>query len=240
MSDIYPPASPLLTLTGKAKKGRHTLGGADFAPRKSSAGIASSAKRTSKSAGRPRSAGARLPTFTELRAPLSSSSPLHSVASNSSSPPSSPLASRSSLGRIAPSRSAMSIVTSGSTTPNLSYGISPSHSRHASIHSRQGSGQDQSHAHQVLADDLTRALLASNVSSHTRPAGGRSATTRLSWVGTTSSRFLGVVQEEEEGASEEDGRPKKRKRALQPSESSILTRDASMVSLPTALRSYRH
>ncbi|KAG8900932.1 hypothetical protein FRB99_005670 [Tulasnella sp. 403] len=176
------------------------------------------------------------------RSPRRSSESSTPTRARSSSPPSSPLASRSTHGSIS------RIFSDGLNTPNMSRSnsnqtlatsasgmsiVSPSNSRsRISGHSRSSTTGSIKEAkansvHAFRAEDLTLALLTSRAgesdksdggsSSSKRPTHSRSRSTLTSAYG--SRRFLDVVREEDgedEGNMEEGPRPKKRRRALEP------------------------
>ncbi|KAG8946345.1 hypothetical protein FRC04_011891 [Tulasnella sp. 424] len=157
---------------------------------------------------------------------LPSSSPSKTY-SESSSPPSSPLASRSthgSLNILSPVLSRSNSVSGIPASASLG-GLVSSSSSGAAIsswgrHSRLGSGKDSisSQQHILVAEDLTMALLASRVESHgcvsasssTSSVGGSAQQQAQQGGGLTASRtrsrmswvgtarFLDVVAEEEE------------------------------------------
>ncbi|KAG9012818.1 hypothetical protein FRB90_006499, partial [Tulasnella sp. 427] len=181
---------------------------------------------------------------------LFSSSPSKTY-SESSSPMSSPLASRStqsSLGVLSPVLSRSNSGSGIHASASLGGVLSPSNSGVAMSswgrHSRQSSGKDSTTSsllrHDLVAEDLTVALLASRVENHgcvsasssnssvglppsQQQASGMTASrtrSRMSWMGT--ARFLDVVAEEEEdgegnngsveGGEEGGDRPRKRRR----------------------------
>lgn len=155
--------------------------------------------------------------------------------SESSSPPSSPLASRSthgSLNILSPvlsrSNSASGIHASASLGGLVSSSSSGAALSSWGRHSRQGSGKDSAPSQQqhiLVAEDLTMALLASRVESHgcvsasssTSSVGGSSQQQAQQGGGMTASRtrsrmswmgtarFLDVVAEEEEEGDASNG-----------------------------------
>lgn len=166
--------------------------------------------------------------------PIPSSSPSKTY-SESSSPPSSPLASRSTHGSLNILSPVLSRSNSASGIPasaSLGGGLVSASSSGAALsswgrHSRQGSGKDSisSQQHILVAEDLTMALLASRVESHgcvsassstssvggafqqqAQQGGGMTASrTRSRMSWVGTTRFLDVVAEEEEEGEGNNG-----------------------------------